>query len=177
MVDIFISYANEDQSKVELLAKALKEEGWSVFWDRTIPAGTDWHQGIADTLENARSVIVVWSKSSVNSRWVQKEAASGLERNILIPILIDNVESPMDFRSIQAVDFISWEPMLYSTEFEKLIAIISEILGPPPNREKMIKAGAAKSGTRLTFTPFISLFLFFLLTAIILFFIYLNFTK
>jgi hypothetical protein len=34
MSDIFISYASEDRSKAEPLAKALEEQGWSVFWDR-----------------------------------------------------------------------------------------------------------------------------------------------
>jgi hypothetical protein len=73
---------------------------------------------------------VVWSKTSVDSKWVQEEADSGLERNILIPIFIDNVKPPLGFRNIQAADLINWEPTQSSTEFEKLIDDISAILGP-----------------------------------------------
>jgi len=97
MADIFISYASEDRSRVEQLAKALEDQGWSVFWDRTIPAGKTWRQVIGEALETARSVIVAWSKTSVDSRWVQEEADRGLERNILIPILIDKLKPPLGF--------------------------------------------------------------------------------
>ena len=78
MVDIFISYAKEDRSRIASLAKALEDQGWSVFWDRTISAGKTWRQVIGNALESARSVIVAWSKTSVNSRWVQEEADRGL---------------------------------------------------------------------------------------------------
>ena len=32
MADIFISYAKEDRARIEPLAKALAEQGWSVWW-------------------------------------------------------------------------------------------------------------------------------------------------
>jgi len=130
MADIFISYSREDRSRVAPIAKALEKQGWSVFWDRTIPAGKTWRQVIGDALETARSVIVVWSKTSVDSRWVQEEADRGLERNILIPVLIDNVKPPLGFGTVQAADLISWEPTKTLPEFEKLITDISAILGP-----------------------------------------------
>ena len=132
MTDIFISYAREDRPRVELLAKVLEDQGWTVFWDRTIPTGKTWRQVIGDALESARAVVVAWSKTSVNSRWVQEEADMGLERNILIPILIDRVNLPLGFRSIQAADLISWNPTQSFPEFDKLISDLSAILGPPP---------------------------------------------
>ncbi|MGZ9020763.1 MAG: toll/interleukin-1 receptor domain-containing protein, partial [Rhodoplanes sp.] len=39
MPDIFLSYAREDVSVAQRLARALEDEGWSVWWDRHIPAG------------------------------------------------------------------------------------------------------------------------------------------
>jgi hypothetical protein len=132
MADIFISYAREDRPRVEPLSKALKEQGWSVFWDRTIPAGKTWRQVIGEALGTARSIIVVWSKASVESRWVQEKADRGLERNILIPLLIDNVNPPLGFGAIQTADLISWESTQSSPEFEKLISDLSAILGPSP---------------------------------------------
>ena len=131
MADIFISYARDDRSKIEPLAKALEDRDWSVFWDRTIPAGKSWRQVIGKALDSARSVIVAWSKISVDSRWVQEEADIGLERNILIPVFIDNVHPPLGFRSIQAADLNAWESTKSFTEFEKLITNLSELLGPP----------------------------------------------
>jgi acyl carrier protein len=139
MTDIFISYAREDRSKIAPIVTALEKNGWSVFWDRTIPAGKTWRQVIGDALESARSVIVAWSKTSVDSRWVQEEADRGLERNILIPILIDRVRPPLGFGGIQAADLVSWDPAQSSPEFEKLISDLSAILGPSPL--KIEKAG------------------------------------
>ena len=78
MADIFISYAKEDRERVKLLANALEIKGWSVFWDRTIPTGQKWREVIGEALENARVVIVAWSKASTKSRWVQEEADWGL---------------------------------------------------------------------------------------------------
>jgi hypothetical protein len=98
--DIFISYSSNDLPKIKPIAKALEEYGWSVFWDRTIPAGKTWRHIIAEAIESARAVLVVWSNTSVDSRWVQEEADRGLERNILIPILIDNVKPPLGFGNI-----------------------------------------------------------------------------
>ena len=132
MADIFISYAREDRSRIEPLAKSLEELGWSIFWDRTIPAGKTWRQVIGDALKNARSVIVAWSQKSIESDWVQEEADRGRKRNILIPILIDNVEPPLGFGTIQAADLVKWDPAQSSPEFQKLIADISSILGAPP---------------------------------------------
>ena len=149
MADIFISYANEDRPRVTPFAKALEDQGWSVFWDRTIPAGKTWRQVIGDALENARSVIVAWSETSVDSRWVQEEADRGLERNILIPILIDNVKPPLGFGAIQAADLISWEPTQTSPEFEKLISDLSAILGPSPIAGKEAEQKSAEEDRRI----------------------------
>lgn len=35
MSDIFISYASRDRPKAQVLAQALMQRGWSVWWDRT----------------------------------------------------------------------------------------------------------------------------------------------
>jgi hypothetical protein len=56
--DIFISYAEEDREQARRLAEALKAQGWSVFWDRTILPGKTWRQVIDTTLHEARCVIV-----------------------------------------------------------------------------------------------------------------------
>ena len=84
MADIFISYAKQDRARIAPLAKALAEQGWSVWWDRQIPAGRTWREVIGEALENARAVIVAWSEASATSRWVQEEADWGLERKLLM---------------------------------------------------------------------------------------------
>jgi len=72
--DIFLSYAREDLERVKRIVAACEAKGWSVFWDRTIPAGKTWREIIGKALDEASCVVVAWSRTSVNSRWVQEEA-------------------------------------------------------------------------------------------------------
>ena len=124
MLDIFISYASEDLNRIKPFAEALQNEGFSVFWDRTIPPGKVWRQFIGDALEDTRCVIVVWTKASIKSSWVQEEADSGLKRGILIPVFFDKVEPPLGFRNFQAADLSNWNP---DEPSEKLITFFKDI--------------------------------------------------
>jgi formylglycine-generating enzyme len=104
----FISYAREDLDRVWPIVKLIEANGWSVFWDRNIPAGLTWRGYIGKALDEAKCVIVVWSRNSVISEFVHEEADDGRDRKILIPICIDDVRPPLGFRSIQHEDFTDW---------------------------------------------------------------------
>ena len=73
-------------------AGTLEGHGWSIFWDRTIPTGKTWRETIGRALNDARCVIVLWSKTSIESGWVQEEADDAKRRGVLIPILIENAQ-------------------------------------------------------------------------------------
>ncbi|NNE41330.1 MAG: TIR domain-containing protein [Marinicaulis sp.] len=107
--DVFISYSREDRDKVEKIAHALTQRGLHVWWDPKIKTGAGFRAEIAEALENTRSVIVIWSKYSVASRFVCDEADEGAAREILFPALIDNVDIPLGFRQIQTADLTHWK--------------------------------------------------------------------
>jgi hypothetical protein len=130
--DIFISYANQDRSRVRTLADALSAHGWSVWWDRQIPAGRTFDQVIAEALASARCVVVLWSRQSIQSHWVREEAEEGRKRGILIRVLLDAVQPPLGFSRIQAADLVHWDGTRTSEVFQQLATGISAILGPPP---------------------------------------------
>jgi len=65
MSDIFISYKREEQATARKLANALESEGWTVWWLR---AGEHFDDVIEKALNEAKCVIVMWSKRSVQSR-------------------------------------------------------------------------------------------------------------
>src|SRR5215475_1842717 len=108
MSDIFVSYASEDRNRVLPLVNGLEKTGWSTFWDRVIPAGKTWRQVIGSELRVCRSVVVVWTENSVTSEWVLEEAETGKRRLILVPVLLDNVEPPFGFGSIQYANLTMW---------------------------------------------------------------------
>ncbi len=131
MSDIFISYAREDLSRVRPLADALSAHGWSVWWDRHIRAGRTFDQVIAEALDNARCVMVVWSRHSVASNWVREEADVGQKRGVLIPVLIDEVSPPLGFGRVQAAPLIEWDGAPESEAFQKLAADVTAVIGTP----------------------------------------------
>jgi TIR domain len=108
-VDIFLSYQNSDVKKASILADAFQKEGWSVWWDRRIPPGKTWAEVIESSIRKSRCVVVLWSKTSVNSKWVKKEARFAERRACLIPVLIDRVEAPFEFEDLQAADLTGWK--------------------------------------------------------------------
>lgn len=136
MADVFISYAREDLERVRPIVGAIADAGYSVFWDRTIPAGMTWRQYIGSALDEAKCVIVVWSKSSIDSNWVQEEADDGLKRKILIPVTIDEVVPPLGFRAIQHENFRDWKGDPQDQSVTSLLKSIERIIGKAPRQSQ-----------------------------------------
>lgn len=143
--DIFISYSKKDLKRVRPIAQLLEDQGWSVFWDRTIPAGKTWRDAIGDSLATARCVIAIWSNDSISSTWVQEEADHGRSRDILVPILFDDIQPPLGFRSIQARDLTGWDGDNDSPAVHELLNDVSTVLSGgqattpttrPPNQRR-----------------------------------------
>jgi len=131
MSDIFLSYAREDLEQAKRLAGCLQQQGWSVFWDLRILAGKDWHQVLDSELNQARCVVVAWSKASIQSKFVRDEAQEGMNRDVLIPLLIEPVRPPLGFRGIQTADFVDWDGKGDAPVFQGLIQAIADLLGAP----------------------------------------------
>lgn len=109
MADIFISYKKEDAGRVIRMVEALRAEGFDVWWDHGIKAGSEWDRSIHKELYAARVVIAIWSHASVAAPWVKEEATVGKNRGVLIPARIDDVEPPLGFMMIQAADLVDWK--------------------------------------------------------------------
>ena len=127
MIDIFLSYAHEDRPRIDPLIRALEAQGWNVWWDRDIRTGFQFDVEIETSIKSARCVLVVWSKHSVDSKWVRSEAHEGFDRDILVPMLLDDVLPPMPFRLVQAGNFFD-PPLSDDSDFSALIGAIRHAL-------------------------------------------------
>lgn len=139
MADIFISYAREDQATAEKLAQALIAHGWSVWWDRHIPAGRRFDEVIAEQLSSASCVLVLWSRNGIQSEWVMEEAETARARGALVPIMIEAIQLPMGFRRIHAADLIGWKDTASHLGFKQLLIDITSII----DRQQRQRAAAS----------------------------------
>ncbi|HKT41631.1 MAG TPA: TIR domain-containing protein [Rhodanobacteraceae bacterium] len=108
MADVFISYARADKARVAPLVAAIEAKGWSVWWDPEISPGREFDDEIDTELQAARAVLVVWTPTSVVSRWVRGEARDAAERGILVPVRFDQARLPIDVRAIHTTDLDGW---------------------------------------------------------------------
>src|SRR5213593_3310318 len=109
MADIFLSYAKENRESARSIAALLESAGWTVWWDRRIPAGRTWRSVLEEALREMRCMVVLWSTDSIESDWVKEEAEEARTIRKLVPVLIDAVTPPVGFRSIQAADLTDWD--------------------------------------------------------------------
>ena len=136
MADIFLGYAHEDKQVASWLAARLEQEGWSVFWDVQIPPGESWREFLERRVSEARCVVVLWSRSSIGSRWVNAEAEFADERRVLIPALLHAVKPPFGLGTVQASNLEGWDGKSDTKGLIDLINAIRKIY-PPPKRVRM----------------------------------------
>lgn len=115
------------------LSEAFARHRWNVWWDRKIPPGKSFDQVISEAMDAARCVVVLWSKASANSDWVKEEATEGLQRGILIPVLIEDVKIPLGFRRIHAARLSDWNGDDDHPDFNQLKESIKQILSTAPS--------------------------------------------
>lgn len=129
MADIFLSYNEKDRDTVGRLAGILQSAGWSVWWDRRIPAGSTWRSVLARELQDMRCMVVLWSSHSVQSEWVCEEADEGRLLGRLVPVLIERVRPPAGFREVQAADLIDWDGSRDFPGLQRLVEDIGQVIG------------------------------------------------
>ena len=142
MADIFISYSSEDRDRVIPIVNGLQKQGWSVWYDRTIPPGKTFDQVIEEAITAAKCIIVLWSKNSIKSEWVKEEATRGKRRQTLVPALIDPVEPPLGFGLIQAADLTNWKGEPNHEGFLQLTEALAGLIGQ--QEEPLAAAGRPK---------------------------------
>ncbi len=113
------------------LVAALEAEGWSIWWDPEIAPGEEFDELISRELDAARSLIVVWTAASVDSRWVRGEARDAADRGVLVPVRLDNSRLPIDFRAVHTTDLDGWRGDPQSPAFQGLRKALESKLGAP----------------------------------------------
>lgn len=104
---IFFSYSRKDSEFALDLGNKLREAGANIWLDQLdIRPGTNWDDSIEKALHNSDWLLVLLSKTSVNSKNVSDEYSFALEegKNV-VPILLEPCDIPFRLRRLQYADF------------------------------------------------------------------------
>ena len=129
MARIFLSYAREDVDSAKRLAEAVGDAGHEVWWDRHIHGGSRFTTEIDRALKQAEVVIVLWTDASVESAWVQDEAAEGRDSDRLVPVSLNGCRPPLGFRQFHTIELGSWKGDGEPIQMEELIQAIGNTAG------------------------------------------------
>ena len=108
---IFISHSWEDNEISRKLAENLKRDGADIWIDYArIEGGDSLPEIISNAIDWCDTLILVWSKSAIDSYWVKEEwtCAHSLRKRI-VPCLIDSSKLPSILMSKLYIDIYDFE--------------------------------------------------------------------
>ena len=151
MAKLFLSYARADLDAAQRLADALAEAGHDVWWDRHLHGGSRFGKEIDQELAAADAILVLWSRDSGESAWVQDEAAEGRDSGRLVPLLIDGSKPPLGFRQYQSIEMADWRAG--DDRLHSVLAAVAKICGAADEMEPSA-SGKTKTGPSICVLPF-----------------------
>jgi len=91
MADVFISHARADAGIAHSLSEILLAHGLTVSFDEgSLAAGDHYSKAVEKSLLKARAVIVLLSRNSRRSNFVEQEVRVALEKGgVVVPVLLD----------------------------------------------------------------------------------------
>jgi TIR domain len=106
----FISYARKDQAFALRLANDLRKHGKTVWIDTSLQSGQAWAQKLDEGLEASDVVLLVVSRTSRKSEWVNKELHTAQDdlKKPVIPVIYKRYGSWSPIADLQKIDFIGW---------------------------------------------------------------------
>jgi TolB-like protein len=166
--DIFLSYNREDQARAKLFAEAFEAEGFKVWWDVGLRTGEAYDEVTETALRTAKAVVVLWSKKSVQSRWVRAEATLADRNKTLVPCMIEPCERPIMFELTQTAELSRWDGSPTDKAWAAFLADVQRFVAKQaattvevpttplaaPTVQETLKPGQSGSAPSLAVLPF-----------------------
>ncbi len=143
MSHIFLSYSRADRPIAQVIAEALEAEGFSVWWDKVLRAGQTYDEVTENMLRDSAVVVVLWSQTSVKSKWVRAEATLGQRSCEMVPAMIEEADRPIMFELTQTADLIGWNGDRNEARWAEFVADIKRSLDKHTAAETAASAAAA----------------------------------
>ena len=135
---VFVSHASEDKDRFVLqFAERLRQKGIDVWLDKweMLPGDSLVDKIFEEGIKEAKAVVVVLSKFSVEKPWVKEELNAAFVKKInngskLIPVVIDDCNLP------EALKSILWELITdlstYDSSLDRIVASVFGANDKPP---------------------------------------------
>jgi hypothetical protein len=108
---VFISYSHSDELIVNKLAAQLVKHNANVWVDTwELNVGDSILNRVQDAIQESSALLVILSKTSVESEWCKKELSAGLMREldekrvVVLPVLVEDCEVPLFLREKMYAD-------------------------------------------------------------------------
>lgn len=128
MADVFLSYARPTARLAQTMAEIFRAQGLSVWLDEELPAHRAYADVIANELDAARAVVVVWSQGASRSQWVRSEANRAREADKLVQLRVDAARLPMPFDQIQCADLQGWTGSQQTPAWRSIVDSVSALV-------------------------------------------------
>ena len=128
-MDVFISHASEDKPIARRLAQDLTKARISVWIDHAnIRVGDPLADRIQEAIENATTLVLLWSASASESRYVKLEWQAAIHLGkAVIPCRLDQTDLPIFLRTVLFCDFRD----SYAHGLRKLVEALGGVLPLP----------------------------------------------
>lgn len=137
-MDVFISFAHEDESEARVISGKLDKKGISNFLaSKKLRTGESFEESIRNKLQGCKALFLLLTPNSLKSEWVTTEsgAAWALEKHIF-PILLRcrPDELPARLSKLQCKDYHNLDEII--EEYNGIVGT-----NPPPNFPRRSTAG------------------------------------
>lgn len=151
-LSIFISFSSKEMKAMLQVNSFIESQGHTTYYaPRDIPVGTAYPNAIIELINKADVFLLIFTESSQNSIWVQKELERAISKNkFVIPMRLQNVplNGYMEFL-ISNMQWIDHDPNFEPSvdRFGKYLNTLSEKLGKElgPKMEAVEKPHATQT--------------------------------
>lgn len=109
---VFISYSHNDEEFANMLAANLVKRNTHIWLDTwNLNVGDSLMSKVQEAIEESSALLIILSKSSVESEWCKKELNSALMREldekkvIVLPVLLEDCKVPLFLKEKMYADF------------------------------------------------------------------------